>query len=102
MGKNLTSKHVSFTLANLPQLVFEALMYLNIFLKIIVVFIFVLFSYNTYSQIYKPPMIPGAIPLSNAIVVDSANILIYYISNPKTYDDLQRLEIGIRLSKYYM
>ena len=40
-------------------------------------------------------------------VIDSANIRVLYalnasdINNPETYDDLQRLEIGSHISKYY-
>lgn len=96
MKKYLISKRVSFAV------------YIGKFaMKIILFFIFILFSYNTYPQTYKPPVIPPYIPLSHAIAVDSGNIRIYYalnaedISNPKTYDDFQRLEIGITLSKYY-
>jgi GLPGLI family protein len=55
--------------------------------------------------------IPVATPLprniSNMGTIDSGNIRILYalnaadINNPETYDDLQRLEIGKYLSKYY-
>jgi GLPGLI family protein len=45
--------------------------------------------------------------ISNMTTIDSGNIRILYalnatdIGNPETYDDLQRLEIGRAISKYY-
>lgn len=50
---------------------------------------------------------PGAKDISKMQIVDSANLRIWYamnavdINNPETYDDLQRLEIGSRKSKYF-
>lgn len=80
--------------------------------------VFVFFSFivwvglaQTNSSNRKPAMNPDA-PSSfheklNMLSVDSGNIRILYalnavdINDPETYDDLQRLEIGSHLSKYY-
>jgi GLPGLI family protein len=65
-------------------------------------FVFQLVSCTLFTQATKFPR-----NLSNAIIVDSGNIRILYalnavdITDSKTYDDLQQLEVGAYLSKYY-
>lgn len=64
--------------------------------------VFQLLVYLLFAQATKFPR-----NISNMNIVDSGNIRILYalnatdINNSKTYDDLQRLEIGTHLSKYY-
>ncbi|MDP4277243.1 MAG: hypothetical protein Q8914_06365, partial [Bacteroidota bacterium] len=53
------------------------------------------------------PMMPDCRDISNYKTIDWGTICILYalnagaISDPKTYDDLQRLEIGRNMVKYY-
>lgn len=64
----------------------------------------ILFAVFVSAQI---PAIPYSKNVRNAKVIDSASVRIWYalnaldISDVKTYDDLQRLEIGTAMSKYY-
>jgi GLPGLI family protein len=57
---------------------------------------------KTKTPVYRP--FPKPTP---RLVVDSGSVRIWYafnavdINNPETYDDLQRLEIGSHISKYY-
>jgi GLPGLI family protein len=74
-------------------------------MKIIIFILFVsLFSEKACAQSIYPPIPRNAL---NVTAIDSGNIRILYalnaenIKNPETYDDLQRLEIGEQLSKYY-
>jgi GLPGLI family protein len=73
-------------------------------MKNILVFISIcFFPYNISAQ----PVHPFPRDISNMITVDSVNIRVWYalnaidINRPDTYDDLQCLEIGAHLSKYY-
>lgn len=56
---------------------------------------------------YLNPMPPSVRDISKTAIIDSGFVRILYalnatdITNPQTYDDLQRLEIGISHSKYY-
>ena len=68
-------------------------------------FIYLFFPLSAISQM---PILPGGpMDVSNMIIVDSCSIRVSYafnaedIRNFETYDDLQRLEIGMHLSKYY-
>jgi GLPGLI family protein len=71
---------------------------------IIFILLVCLFSPKAGAQSIYPPLPRN---VSNVTTVDSGNIRILYalnatdIKNPATYDDLQRLEIGGQLSKYY-
>ena len=53
------------------------------------------------------PMMPECRNVSKTEILDQASVRILYalnaedIANPKTYDDLQRLEIGKKYAKYY-
>jgi GLPGLI family protein len=64
---------------------------------------FALFLQRADAQEIFPPLPRN----TNATTVDSGNIRILYalnatdIKNPETYEDLQRLETGVRFSKYY-
>lgn len=55
----------------------------------------------------QSPIIPISRSTKDMAIVDSAHIRVWYalnaldISNSNTYDDLQRLEIGNHVSKYY-
>lgn len=61
-----------------------------------------MFIHLLYAQVAKHPR-----NMSDMNIVDSGNIRIWYalnaldITNHKTYDDCQRLEIGTYLSRYY-
>jgi len=75
------------------------------YFQIIVIFLlFYKYSYSTSDSFPLPPW-GGNIHVPTAI--DSGNIRVLYamnavnISDINTYDDLQRLEIGTTLSKYY-
>lgn len=72
-------------------------------------FLLICIFYNILSNSYaQSPIFP---PINrykyDTMVVDSGNIRISYamnaldINDAKTYDDIQRLEIGSNLSKYY-
>ncbi|MDR2127053.1 MAG: hypothetical protein LBP63_09520 [Prevotellaceae bacterium] len=69
-----------------------------------IITIFIFFD-NTYAQVIFRPI--GNYNVHNMTVIDSGNIRIWYafnatdINKQETYDDLQRLEIGSRISKYY-
>ncbi|MDR3259512.1 MAG: GLPGLI family protein [Fusobacteriaceae bacterium] len=72
---------------------------------IIKVILFILLcSYKINAQVI---LIPISRHVSNMTTVDSGNIRIWYalnatdINNSETYDDYQRLEIGVYLSRYY-
>lgn len=74
-------------------------------MKYIIPFSFcILFAVFVSAQI---PAIPNSKNVRNARVIDSASVRVWYalnaldISDIKTYDDLQRLEIGTSMSKYY-
>ena len=63
---------------------------------------------NTSKDVYYDnPLAPRSFRTLNMNVVDSGNIKIFYalnattIGKPETYDDLQCLEIGSQLSKYF-
>jgi GLPGLI family protein len=67
-------------------------------------FLIILCSNNIYAQFIVKPL---PINISQVETVDSGNIKILYalnatnIKDTETYDDLQRLEIGENVSKYY-
>ncbi|MDD4697512.1 MAG: GLPGLI family protein [Fermentimonas sp.] len=70
------------------------------------IFIFtVLFCYNTIAQ--NPIFRPIARKAMEMTVVDSGYVRVWYAFNaldihkPETYDDMQRLEIGSGISKYF-
>ena len=62
---------------------------------------------NTPNVYYLNPLAPLSFKTLNMNVVDSGNVKFFYalnatdISKPETYDDLQCLEIGFHLSKYF-
>ena len=64
-------------------------------------------SWNNLSAQHRRIQIPRDRFNFNTITIDSASIRVYYalnaldINDTKTYDDLQRLDIGQNLSKYY-
>jgi GLPGLI family protein len=72
--------------------------------KNILVLIFIMITGSLYAQ-FRPR--PATIISSAVTVVDSGNVRVWYalnavdIGNEDTYDDLQRLEIGTHLSKYF-
>jgi GLPGLI family protein len=72
-------------------------------MKYILFIIICFYCYKTTAQI----ILPYSKDVSKMTAVDSGNIRVWYafnaadINNSKTYDDLQRLEIGKSLSKYY-
>jgi GLPGLI family protein len=82
---------------------------------ILLLFLFCVFSIganfaqndSTNGATYVNASAPRSISILNMNVVDSGNIKIFYalnatdISKPETYDDLQCLEIGSHLSKYF-
>jgi GLPGLI family protein len=79
----------------------------NIMIKTILFITVSMICWNAYSQSnYRSPW-PSGGNLGLTEVVDSGNIRVYYalnaldISNSKTYDDYQRLEIGSNSSMYY-
>jgi GLPGLI family protein len=73
--------------------------------KILFVLLCLFISHITIAQNLIFPPFPKDV--SNITTIDSANIRVWYalnaedISKPETYDDMQRLEIGAHLSKYY-
>jgi hypothetical protein len=62
---------------------------------------------NSPTVNYVNAWAPRSFNVLNMNVVDSGNIKVFYalnatdINNPETYDDLQCLEIGSQLSKYF-
>jgi GLPGLI family protein len=62
---------------------------------------------ETYAQSSQPFRLAGGRDMSDIVTIDSGAIRIWYALNATdigdwdTYDDLQCLEIGTRLSKYY-
>jgi GLPGLI family protein len=75
-------------------------------MKIIFYILTLLFQLNIIAQI-PPVFLPFPKDALTMTTVDSGNIRVWYALNPidindsKTYDDLQRLEIGKYISKYY-
>ncbi|MDR1581955.1 MAG: GLPGLI family protein [Prevotellaceae bacterium] len=75
-------------------------------MKCFIILIFCLFQYH-FQQVYAQ-IFPGA-PINVAKMenIDTGNIRVLYalnavdINNYETYDDLQRLDIGSKVSKYY-
>jgi GLPGLI family protein len=72
-----------------------------------IISLFFIFVYLCNTNAQKPVWPPYPRDISNEQTVDSGNIRIWYalnavdINKPETYDDLQRLEIGVLFSKYY-
>lgn len=75
-------------------------------MKYPILLIYLLLSYNFLGKAQIPP-IPFPKNIEHMTTVDSGFIRIWYafnplkVSDPKTYDDLQRLDVGSHLSKYY-
>lgn len=75
-------------------------------MKYRILLICLLLSYNICGKAQIPP-IPFPKNTEHMTTVDSGFIRIWYafnplkVSDPKTYDDLQRLDVGSHLSKYY-
>lgn len=75
-------------------------------MKYSILLIFFLFSYSLWGKAQIPP-IPLPKNTEHMTTVDSGFIRVWYalnplkVSYPNTYDDLQRLDIGLHLSKYY-
>ncbi len=72
----------------------------------ITLFIFLFFN-NSHSQTYIVPEFMGYRNYENVTSLDSGVFRMLYamnavdVNNVRTYDDLQRLEIGAKMSKYY-
>ena len=83
--------------------------------QVLLFFLFCVFSIgvnfaqnnSTYNWVYINATAPHPFSNMNMDSVDSGNLRFFYalnatdISNPETYDDLQCLEIGSKLSKYF-
>jgi GLPGLI family protein len=74
------------------------------FILLLIVFIVSVYSQKIAAQTVYPPL---SRDVSKMVTVDSGNIRIWYAFNAtdinriETYDDLQRLDIGYHISKYY-
>jgi GLPGLI family protein len=75
-------------------------------MKKLVILFCILVQSNVYSQSFVPAGARHDLSLKNN-TIDSSNVRIWYafnatdINNEETYDDLQRLDIGSHISKYY-
>jgi hypothetical protein len=94
---------------NIPTFVVDYKIKINTIklMKNVFAFIFVIsFCYNTFAE---DPFIHRPLPRSvnDMTVVDSGYVRVWYALNasdirkPETYDDMQRLEIGSGISKYF-
>ncbi|MDR0420166.1 MAG: GLPGLI family protein [Prevotellaceae bacterium] len=76
--------------------------------KIIILFIICFFCiWEVFPQIRKINRSRTIDAIENAVIIDSGNVRIWYALNARdidkqdSYEDLQRLDIGLQLSKYY-